>query len=142
MTNSYYNHIYEEFEMYYGSDVNRVVKWEPSGKREIVVYYEDGIRVRYDSMTRTAYSIHPRKSDEEFISDDVYAKRFSWKLRAVLNSSGLSRDEICERTGISNAALSGYVNGKQFPTAPRIIKLAKVLKCPFEELLSVDEWDK
>jgi transcriptional regulator with XRE-family HTH domain len=92
-------------------------------------------------MSRTAYSIHPRKDDREFIDDDVYAKRFSWKLRTVLNSSGISRDEICERTGISNAALSGYVNGKQSPTAPRIVKLAKVLKCSVEELLNVDEWD-
>ena len=142
MANRHYEHIYVEFEMYYGSDTINVVKWEPVGKREILVYYEDGSKARYDSITKTVYNIRPRRDEGEFIDDDVYAKRFSWKLCTAIYSSGISRDEICERVGISNAALSGYMNGKNLPTAAKICKLAKVLKCSVSDLLNVDEWDK
>lgn len=142
MRNKYYEHIYEEFLMYYGSDTVRIINWEPAGKREILVYYEDGSKARYDSMTKAVYNIRPRSYEGEFIDDDIYTKRFAWKLRTEIYSSGLSRDEICERTGISNAALSGYMNGNNLPTASRICKLAKVLKCSVTDLLNVDDWDK
>ena len=128
--------------MYYGSDTSTIVKWEPVGKREIVVYYDDGIRCRYDSVNKTVYSIHPRTNDDEFINDDIYAKRFAWKLRSVVDSSGLSREEICERAEVSNAALSGYMNGKTMPTVLKVRKLARVLRCPVEDLLNVDDWDR
>lgn len=141
MINKYYEDIFKEYEMYYGSDRSEVVRWEPTGRREITVYYDNGIRCRYDSVSKNVYSIHPRNPGEESISDDVYAKRFAWKLRSVINGSNLTKDDICEYCEISNATLYGYLNGKNVPNIIKLRKLAKVLRCSAEDLMNVDEWD-
>jgi DNA-binding Xre family transcriptional regulator len=142
MGKRHYTYIFEEFKTYYASDEYEIVKWEPAGGSEIVVYYDNGIRVRYDSVTKSVYSMHPRRNPDQFIDDDIYAKRFAWKLRAVVNASGFTRDDICNRTGISKAALSGYMTGKKLPGAINIYKLTNVLDCSVEELLNVGDWDK
>lgn len=141
MRHKIYDYIFDEYEMYYGSDSDEVVRWEPSGKREITVYYASGVTARYDSVSHSVYNTHPRKIGEEFISDDIYMKRFAWKLRAVVNSSNLTRDDICERCGISNATFYGYLNGRSVPSIVKLKRLAKVLRCPIEDLMNVDEWD-
>jgi DNA-binding Xre family transcriptional regulator len=142
MGKKYYTYIFEEFKTYYASDEFEIVKWEPAGGSEIVVYYDNGIRVRYDSVTKSVYSIHPRTGRERFIDDETYSRRFAWKLRSIVNSSGLTRDELSDETGISKASLSGYMTGKKLPGAINIYKLASVLNCPVEELLNVGDWDK
>lgn len=142
MAKNYYTYIFEEYERYYGTDRVDIVGWEPSGKSEIVVYYADGVRVRYDSMSKSVYSVHPRKTDNRFVDDEIYIQRFSWKLRAVMNGCGLSREEISERTGISKSALSSYATGRKVPGALNIYKLANVLNCSVEDLLNVGDWDR
>lgn len=141
MTNTYYDRIFRDYLEFYGSTSDVIVKWEPRGKHDIVVYHADGSKAFYDHVSGTVYNVHKRTDCKEFIDDDIFTKRFQWKLNTALNASGLSRDEICQRTGISRAALSSYTNGHRMPGSLYLYKLAKVLKFPVEELLSVDEWD-
>jgi DNA-binding XRE family transcriptional regulator len=141
MDREQYRYLYDEFEMYYKNNRIDVIDWKPIGKNMIVIYYDNGVKSFYDGNTQTVHSVHPRSSGVEFIDDEIYIRRFTWRLSAAIGSSGLSRNEIAERTGISKASLSGYLNGKAMPSILNIYKLARVLKCPIEDLLGVDEWD-
>lgn len=141
MDKEQYKYLYNEFEKYYKNNRSEIVGWEPVSKNMIVVYYDNGIRSFYDGITQTVHTVHPRSSGAEFIDDETYIRRFTWRLAAAVGSSGLTRDEISERTGISKASLSGYLNGKTIPSAVTVYKLARVLKCSVEDLLGVDEWD-
>lgn len=136
-----YRYLYDEFEMYYKHSGLEVVDWEPIGKNLIVVTYDNGIRAYYDGFSQTTHTVHPRKDPREFISDDIYIRRFAWRLSSAFAASSLSRDEISERTGISKASLSGYLNGKSMPSVINAYKLARVLRCPVEDLIGVDSWD-
>ncbi len=142
MKNNFYERIYKDYELYYGSDNFRVLRWEPDGKYGIVVYQEGGYKSYYDSLTNTVYNVRRRADDSDFVSDDVYAKRFAWRFRTAVYASGLSREEICDMADISNASLSNYMNGKKMPTVAKICKLAKVLKYPVQDLIDVDNWDR
>ena len=141
MTDTYYDYIFRDYMEFYGSPNDEIVDWQPGGRHDIVVYYADGTKAFYDHMSGVVYNVHKRADSKEFIDDDIYIRRFVWKLNTALNASGLSREEISQRTGISKAALSGYFTGRHMPGAIQIRKLAKVLKCPVQDLLSVDEWD-
>lgn len=142
MNDKFYERIYREYELYYGSDRFKVLRWEPFGKYGIIVYQEGGYKSYYDSLTNTVYNVRQRTDDSDFISDDVYAKRFAWKFRTAVYASGLSREDICDLAGISNGSLSNYMNGKKMPTIVNICKLAKILKCPVQDLIDVDNWDR
>lgn len=141
LTNTYYDYIFRNYIEFYGSPNDEIVKWEPLGRHDIVVYFADGSKAFYDDISGAVYNVHKRTEKREFIDDDIYARRFCWKLNVVLNASGLTRDEISQRTGISKAALSNYFSGRRIPSGDKLHKLAKVLKCPVQDLLNVDEWD-
>lgn len=140
-TNTYYDYIFKDYLAFYGSDDAEIIDWEPRGRNDIVVYYINGSKAFYDHISGVVYNVHKRTDDREFIDDDIFNKRFQWKLNTAFNASGLSRDDISQRTGISKAALSTYFNGRRIPGGNNLRKLAKVLKCPVQELLDVDEWD-
>lgn len=55
---------------------------------------------------------------------------FCQKLKAALDTSGLSRREITERTGIPAASLSQYVHGRNVPGPDKRRQLAKILGVP------------
>ena len=55
---------------------------------------------------------------------------FCQKLKTALDSSGLSRREITERTGIPAASLSQYIHGRNVPAAEKRRQLAQVLGVP------------
>ena len=55
------------------------------------------------------------------------SKDMEKQLKRALISSALSRYEIAKRSGLSEAQLSYFVNGKRSLTLPAASKLAKVL---------------
>jgi transcriptional regulator with XRE-family HTH domain len=54
-------------------------------------------------------------------------KTFSDQLRHILNKCGLSRYEIAKRSGVDEAALSRFVNGRRGLTTDTLDRLAEVL---------------
>lgn len=141
MTGTNYDKIFMEFMYFYGDCYPDVVKWEPYDRFSVCVYNADGTKVFYDGTSGAVKNVGKRNSKYEFADDAIYASRFAWRLKTAMNSSGLTRNEISERTGISRASLSGYFNGRVMPTAINIYKLAKVLKCSAEELINVGDLD-
>lgn len=141
MTGTAYDKYFMDFMYYYGGDGHDIVKWEPYDRFMVCVYYANGNKAYYDAVGSIVKNVGRRQPDVEFIDEELYASRFAWRLRSAINASSLSRAEICERTGISNASLSGYISGRVMPTIGKLYKLAKVLRCPVEDLVNAGDLD-
>lgn len=51
-------------------------------------------------------------------------------------ATGLTQDEVAERLGIGNEAVSRMERGTVMPTIARLAELAEIFGCPTAELLS------
>lgn len=66
--------------------------------------------------------------------------KFTMNLKKLMIEREMTAADISRKTGITQAALSRYINGKRIPKINSVIKIAKALNVPIELLLKgVDE---
>lgn len=53
---------------------------------------------------------------------------FSENLRECMIEKGYTQKELAEETGLSEAAISNYVNGRKFPSVRAIINMSYALR--------------
>lgn len=73
------------------------------------------------------------KSDQD-LDKESFARIFGVLLRRALEHSGLTQEELSEKTGIPQARISDYLYGKHFPSFYQIDKMAKAMNCSVEDL--------
>ena len=57
-------------------------------------------------------------------------------IKAMRKEMGITATELAKRTGLRQAVLSRYENGKRMPKADTAVKIAKALGTTVEELLN------
>lgn len=66
--------------------------------------------------------------------------KFTMNLKKLMIEREMTAADISRKTGMTQAALSRYINGKRIPKINSVIKIAKALNVPIELLLKgVDE---
>lgn len=65
----------------------------------------------------------------------IGARTFGDRLRALLRAKRVSQRELAARIGVTEAAVSRYVNGDRFPRADTAAAIADVLSVHTDELL-------
>lgn len=73
------------------------------------------------------------KSDQD-LDKESFKRIFGVLLRRALEHSGLTQEELSEKTGIQQARISDYLYGKHFPSFYQIDKMAKAMHCSVEDL--------
>jgi transcriptional regulator with XRE-family HTH domain len=68
------------------------------------------------------------------MTEETYRKEFGIRLRRLLRMKGMTQSDLADAIGITNAGLSGYINGKHTPSFYMVNKIARVLKCSVDEL--------
>ena len=66
-------------------------------------------------------------------------EKFSERLKELSNENGITQDKLAEETGLSQAALANWENGKRIPNAAAIITLAKYFGVTTDYLLGVTD---
>ena len=56
------------------------------------------------------------------------------KIKKILDTKGISQKELAEKVGLTESAMSRYVNGSRIPRGEYLISIAKALKVKVEEL--------
>lgn len=56
-------------------------------------------------------------------------------LQQVLGQRGMRQCELAEQTGISNSAISSYVQGMRMPKEDNLRKMCKILNVPLERMM-------
>lgn len=67
---------------------------------------------------------------------------FSQRLREYLWREKITQTELTERTGLTGAAISHYVNGKQCPHAWALLRIAEALDISIDYLLGRTDREK
>lgn len=73
------------------------------------------------------------KSDQD-LDKESFKRIFGVLLRRALEHSGLTQEELSEKTGIQQARISDYLYGKHFPSFYQIDKMAKAMNCSVDDL--------
>jgi transcriptional regulator with XRE-family HTH domain len=72
----------------------------------------------------------PQKKQEEYAQRD----RFSRRLRALLDETGMSARKLANKTGASHSMISDYLEGKYLPKSGHARKIADALETSVESL--------
>lgn len=64
---------------------------------------------------------------------------FKDRLSFMMRRENLTRRELAERSGLTEAAISYYLSGQKTPGFKAIINLANVLHCSIEDLIDYGE---
>lgn len=66
--------------------------------------------------------------------------KFTMNLKKLMIEREMTAADIARKSGMTQAALSRYINGKRTPNLNSVIKIAKALNVPIELLMKgVDE---
>ncbi len=60
---------------------------------------------------------------------------FSENLQRVMHDAGFTQKRLAIETGLSEAAISNYINGTKIPKATTLINLAYALECSVDDLI-------
>lgn len=147
MTDSWYENIFEEYKLRYLFESDRISKWYPYTNDSIIILFENGAAAYYDNIYKTYTYKKSLKELEEFLTvskdttkdEEEYKEKwhlmFAKKLYVKMFKAGLNQMMLSDRTGISQASIAGYVNGKRTPTLYAAKKIADALGCTVNDLI-------
>lgn len=131
MLKNKYEGMLNQFEQYYPTMAARTIDWWASGRMSITVKLSDGTLFDYSPMDN---SIRRVRVDEYETDETVIRKEFGSNLQKLIPFSGMSKSELAEKVGITNAMLSRYISGKSMPSVSKAYHIAKAIGCRIDEL--------
>jgi hypothetical protein len=102
---------------------------------DILIELDDGNKALYDDFDKT-YRILPY--DINNLSKESYGIEFGKRLTTLMDRKGISQYELSQRSGISQASISGYINGKRIPDIYIFCTLLSSLHCSDDEIRFLD----
>lgn len=137
----YYYEIFETFKKYFPSEIDNIVDWRPSLRNEIIVYLKNG-DVMYFSRNNNRYGYvkqyEVNEQGDYIMSDEDLKIEFSNKLKRLMQARYMNHRILSEKTGITMAVISHYVNGRNLPDFKNLRRLAAALECSVSELTNFD----
>lgn len=142
----YYDEIYENFRLNRPEDYKHSVGYRPRGDHMIRVERDDGMFIDYTFIGGNAEYVREKPSRVEDITNEYSHNRFATRLRNMMDRRGYTQRTLAEATGISQAAISGYLRRNEAygphaqkkpinPTTTVVYKIAAALGCEPYELL-------
>lgn len=77
---------------------------------------------------------------EDFMSEMEWLGVFSGNLRDLMNETGMTQEELSEKTGIDRSTISRYLNKKRMPTVRAIVNLTYALNCNISDLIDFGDY--
>lgn len=69
------------------------------------------------------------------MSEVEWIKIFGRNLDEMLVEANMTQRELAEDTGLTEATISRYINGRRMPTVRALVNIAYSLNCSFDELM-------
>lgn len=69
------------------------------------------------------------------MSEVEWMKIFGQNLEEMLVEARMTQRDLAEDTGLSEAAISQYINQRRMPTVRALVNIAYSLNCSFDELM-------
>ena len=131
----YYEEMFERFGELCPYLLKDVVGYVPKHINAIRVTLADGSKIDYNGKTDTFRRVEQiAVTTPETVTDEDCRSVFAINLAEFMNMRGIGQMALAERTGLSSAMISKYLNQKSTPTITSLIKIAKALNCHPDEL--------
>lgn len=124
-----YDRMFNHFVMRFPFIAEKVVECCESSEYDITFKLEDGDIFLYDDMEG---SIRKLPSDSGSLTKEECDREFGERLMRMMRRKAVTQAELSERTGIDQAQISRYLNGKNSPSFYIVDKIAKALNCSVE----------
>ena len=121
--------MFNNFIMRFPFIAEKAVEWCESSEYDITVKLEDGSIFLYDDMEG---SIRKLPSDSGSLTKEECDREFGERLMRMMRRKCITQVELSERTGLDQAQISRYLNGKNSPSFYIVDKIAKALNCSVE----------
>lgn len=121
--------MYRNFGLDYPRLASNAISYEPFDEFQIIINLKNGERILYDDLDSSIEYI------EKETSEDIWKRRFAKVMNRRIRLSGMDRDKLSEKTGISKCMISRYSNGKSMPSIYTVSKIADVLGCSINDFL-------
>lgn len=69
------------------------------------------------------------------MSEVEWMKIFGRNLEEMLIEANMTQRELAEDTGLTEGAISHYINQRRMPTVRALVNIAYSLNCSFDELM-------
>ena len=119
--------------------VDHMVAYSDLNEFELLVKLDDGSSIIYDDVDGTFRNL---PHDSNNMSELDFRKEFGARLSKIMKHKSISNQELSEKTGISEAMLSTYRNGRTNPSFYKTDKIAKALGCSTDEFRYLDNEEK
>ena len=130
MSASYHEHIFDSYINEYPEVLSRIDHWAKHNSNSIMIFYKDGSRGIYHMMMKGLRSA--RRDDG---SEAELRRHFRDELVEWMYDRGYTQQTLAKAAGISQRAMSKYLNKEAMPSGYVIYKLAKALKCTPNDLI-------
>ena len=119
-------YLVQAFEAYYPNEYDRCKEYSDVDPGLIRIRLVDGTTGYFDNID-FVFRVVYRHGDD---FTEAWKKAFAVLLDYRMTMKCISQARLSEITGISQASLSGYLNGKKMPTALSVAKIAKAVDVP------------
>ena len=131
ITRNKYDSVLNQFEINYPHFFERAVDWWATGKSSIAIKLDNGEIIDYDRIKNTIIWI---RTDNPEVDEETRRKAFGRNLEKRIPLTGMSKGDISEKLGITNAMLSRYLRGNSIPSVDKAYQLARIIGCRVDEL--------
>ena len=80
-----------------------------------------------------------KKNNTQSMSEMDWLEEFGCNLSSMLKEANMSQKELAFETGLSEASISGYVNGRKLPGPRALVNISHTLDCSLDELMDFGE---
>ena len=135
MNKRYYAQILEEFKSYHPYLAENIRDWSPRGEHGIRVAMVDGTEYDFHVMSKTVRNVQDRPVHHDDQYDETeWREIFADRLAESMATKGMDQRSLAEYTGLSQGAISGYINKKSTPSGYALTMLARALDCTIMDL--------
>lgn len=123
------------FKKLYRRLYERMVDYEILTDHDILITLNDGNKVLYDDFDKTYRMLQFDICD---LSEESYGIEFGKRLSNIMYRKGITQYDLACLTGISQASISGYINGKRIPNSYIRNKIILAVRCSADEIRYLD----
>lgn len=131
---SWLESLLEQFKLFCRQSADDVIDYRELSNSELLVYLKNGNRIVYNHMRGTSRYIRPIDPKEKPLTEEEWRFEFSWRLRELMFAQCLTQTELSTRSGVSQVAISTYLNRKSTPSSYSVERLALALWCSPKDL--------
>ena len=103
---------------------------------DLLITYANGKRILYDRCTGYFNTVFYDNVNE--ITEEQEKREFAYRLRSIMRHRGIIQEDLADMTGTSQVMISRYVSGESIPSAIKLNKIAKALRCSMDDFFYKD----